>query len=50
MTEETTPAPGAGNAGGADAGRPSLYLEVSAERQIRVGGEVIELGAGEISL
>ena len=29
------------------AGRPStLYLEVTAERRIRVGGDVIELGRG----
>jgi PhzF family phenazine biosynthesis protein len=33
------------------AGRPStLYLEVTRERRIRVGGDVIELGSGTISL
>jgi trans-2,3-dihydro-3-hydroxyanthranilate isomerase len=32
-------------------GRPStLYLEVTEQRQIRVGGDVIELGAGSVSL
>ena len=31
-------------------GRPSsLYLEVTADRQIRVGGDVIEVGRGEIT-
>jgi PhzF family phenazine biosynthesis protein len=33
------------------AGRPStLYLEVTADRRIRVGGDVIEVGAGSITL
>ena len=33
------------------AGRPStLFLEVTRERRIRVGGDVIELGSGTISL
>ncbi|HEX4153568.1 MAG TPA: PhzF family phenazine biosynthesis protein [Steroidobacteraceae bacterium] len=33
------------------AGRPSiLHLEITRERRIRVGGEVIELGGGSISL
>jgi predicted PhzF superfamily epimerase YddE/YHI9 len=32
-------------------GRPStLYLDVDANRQIQVGGEVIELGRGSITL
>jgi trans-2,3-dihydro-3-hydroxyanthranilate isomerase len=32
-------------------GRPStLYLEVTADRRIRVGGDVIEVGAGSITL
>ena len=32
-------------------GRPSsLYLEVTAERCIRVGGDVIEIGRGTVSL
>jgi trans-2,3-dihydro-3-hydroxyanthranilate isomerase len=32
-------------------GRPSsLYLEVDAERRIRVGGDVIELGSGSVTL
>jgi PhzF family phenazine biosynthesis protein len=32
-------------------GRPStLYLEIDAERQIRVGGEVIEIGRGTLTL
>jgi PhzF family phenazine biosynthesis protein len=36
---------------GAMAGRPStLFLEVTRERRIRVGGDVIELGSGTISL
>jgi trans-2,3-dihydro-3-hydroxyanthranilate isomerase len=36
---------------GEQAGRPSsLYLDISAERRIRVGGDVIELGRGEIFL
>ena len=33
------------------AGRPStLYLEVTADRRIRVGGDVIEVGAGSMTL
>jgi predicted PhzF superfamily epimerase YddE/YHI9 len=33
------------------AGRPStLHLEVTRERRIRVGGDVIELGTGSITL
>jgi trans-2,3-dihydro-3-hydroxyanthranilate isomerase len=36
---------------GAQVGRPStLFLDVTAERLIRVGGDVIELGRGEIVL
>jgi PhzF family phenazine biosynthesis protein len=36
---------------GEQIGRPSsLYLEIDAERQIRVGGDVIELGRGSIEL
>jgi PhzF family phenazine biosynthesis protein len=36
---------------GEQAGRPSsLYLDVTAERRIRVGGDVIDLGGGEIFL
>ena len=32
-------------------GRPStLYLEVTAERRIRVGGDVIEIGRGTVSI
>jgi predicted PhzF superfamily epimerase YddE/YHI9 len=32
-------------------GRPStLYLEITAERAIRVGGDVIEIGRGTVSL
>jgi trans-2,3-dihydro-3-hydroxyanthranilate isomerase len=32
-------------------GRPSsLYLEVTEDRQIRVGGDVVELGAGSVTL
>jgi predicted PhzF superfamily epimerase YddE/YHI9 len=32
-------------------GRPSsLYLEVSAERSILVGGDVIEIGRGTVTL
>jgi predicted PhzF superfamily epimerase YddE/YHI9 len=33
------------------AGRPStLYLEVTADRRIRVGGDVIEVGAGSMTI
>jgi trans-2,3-dihydro-3-hydroxyanthranilate isomerase len=36
---------------GEQAGRPSsLYLEITRDRSIRVGGDVIELGRGEIRL
>jgi trans-2,3-dihydro-3-hydroxyanthranilate isomerase len=36
---------------GEQVGRPStLYLDVDAARQIRVGGDVIELGQGSITL
>ena len=36
---------------GVQVGRPStLFLDVTAERLIRVGGDVIELGRGEIVL
>jgi trans-2,3-dihydro-3-hydroxyanthranilate isomerase len=36
---------------GASIGRPSsLYLDIDAERQIRVGGEVIEIAAGALAL
>jgi predicted PhzF superfamily epimerase YddE/YHI9 len=36
---------------GEQIGRPStLYLDVDTDRQIRVGGDVIELGRGSITL
>jgi predicted PhzF superfamily epimerase YddE/YHI9 len=36
---------------GEQVARPStLYLEVSAERRIRVGGDVIEIGRGTVSI
>jgi predicted PhzF superfamily epimerase YddE/YHI9 len=47
----TLTAPSSTFAQGEQVGRPSsLYLEVTAERRVRVGGDVIDIGRGTVSI